>query len=263
MAKIRHEQLCRDASRPVASALRSRGFTVVRHLLPSSKLEYLLHEVGVGNGETLAALSLARELKFSSEGSPGGVGTDSKSGHIFSPLPSFTRRGLTGAPGDTASGKQRGIESDGGAGGSCMIDLDDHPARENTARACGRGRGGVENPGALAISTVSPKRTRPRKICLEGLGLESGDAAKGTGGRGWDPKEYTSRPEEWMKPPVTVVKRRWDHEAKVHGRCSPCRLGRVGARLMTALFVASAAHNFQLRACKNRHMVRKATTVFE
>lgn len=62
------------------------------------------------------------------------------------------------------------------------------------------------------------KKKGPLRISLGGLTLEGG-RTNGTGGDdadGWDPRKHTSRPEEWFKPQPSVVKRRWDDEAKVH-----------------------------------------------
>lgn len=190
LAKIRHEQLCTEASRPVASALRSRGYTTLEQLLPPSKLEFLLGEAGAAAGQVQAAVSLARELEPKQDVSSGG-GDD---GHdTFAPLSPFSRQGLL------AGSRRRTPNSKEGSRGS--------------GRATSRGsrRGGRPGTG-----DETKKRKGPLRMSVDGLGFEGGPGAGGAGnGSAWDPSRYTSRPEKWIRPPPSVIKQRWDDNAKV------------------------------------------------
>lgn len=196
MAKIRHEQLCREAAKPVAAALRARDFTVFRQLLPQSKLKHLFKEVGAGVGEALAAVFLARELTSPPTGSSQRGGSPSTS-QLFLPLWSFSRQ--------TSAGKTR----DGNESGS----LDGTGVRGDESKVSCRGRGVTVSGGDQVPFKEKPKD--PRKISLTGLTLEGGKGCKQAGAEGWDPRRYTSSPENWLKPSRTIVKRRWDDKAKV------------------------------------------------
>lgn len=59
------------------------------------------------------------------------------------------------------------------------------------------------------------KKKKALRVSLRGLG--SGGSAQGAdqGSGKWDPSRYTTRPEEWIRPPPSVIKRRWDESAKV------------------------------------------------
>lgn len=196
LAKIRHEQLCAEASRPVASALRARGYTTLEQLLPPSKLDYLLGQAGAAANEILAAVSLARELKSRQDVSGGGGSRGGDNGHdMFSPLSPFSRRGLL-------TGSRRTPNSKEGSRGS-----------SGTSRGTASRRGG--RPGTRDEgSWETKKKKRPLRISLQGLEFEG--SAGGTGkGSAWDPSRYTSRPGEWIRPPPSVIKQRWDDNTKV------------------------------------------------
>eukprot|EP00903_Cladosiphon_okamuranus_P009171 g8759.t1 len=192
LAKIRHEQLCTEASKPVASALRARGYTTLEQLLPPSKLEFLLGEAGAAGDQIVAAVSLARELKPKQDASGGGGGGDG--GHdMFSPLSPFSRQRLLAGPRRTPTFKE------GSRGGS-------------SSRATSRGSRRDGRPGT---GDETKKRKGPLRISLDGLGFEGGPETGGTGkGGAWDPGRYTSRPEEWIRPPPSVRKQRWDDKTK-------------------------------------------------
>ncbi|CAM9534222.1 unnamed protein product [Ectocarpus sp. 13 AM-2016] len=49
---------------------------------------------------------------------------------------------------------------------------------------------------------------------MQGLELPSRAAGMEQGNGRWDPSRYTSRPEEWIRPPPSVIKQRWDDSAK-------------------------------------------------
>lgn len=208
LAKIRHEQLCREASRPVASALRSRGFLVVQQLLPISKLEHLLNQAGAAAGEMSAAVSLARELKAWSAKSSSRGGT-AGTGHIFPPLSAFCQHALEREPlchkpgANSAKGKPTG---DGTVG------------KSRDSRLTGGGdadRGEYTSPKDKGNKTVKKKGSH--RICLTEVTLDGG-AGKDGDGR-WDPRRYTSRPDEWLRPPCSIIKQRWDDNAKVNKEC--------------------------------------------
>ena len=183
LAKIRHEQLCTEASRPVASALRARGYATFDQLLPTSKLDFLLGEAGAAAGEILAAAALARELKSKQDVSGGGYDT-------FTPLSAFSRQGLV-------AGSRRTLTSKEGSRAS---------SRGAVSRCGGR-------PGAGDETTK--KKKGPPRISLDGLGFEGGHGGGSGKGGAWDPGRYTSRPEEWIRPPPSVIKQRWDDNKKV------------------------------------------------
>ncbi|CAM9169018.1 unnamed protein product, partial [Hapterophycus canaliculatus] len=197
LAKIRHEQLCTEASRPVASALRSFGYTTLEHLLPVSKLEHLLHQAGAGVDESLAAISLAREIKRRHDISGGSDGSDRG---LFSPLSPFSRRGLAGSrrTPDSKEASHRNTRCGG---------------RDANTGTTSRGKTRSGTAGGEGLLEPKQKIT-PLRISLGGL--ESGSTAPGTekGDGKWDPSRYTTRPEEWIRPPPSVIKRRWDESAK-------------------------------------------------
>ena len=211
LAKIRHEQLCTEASRAVASALRARGYTTLEQLLPPSKLEHLLGEAGAGADEALAAVSLARELRSSE--SVGGDGGSGGSGgrDFFSPLSPFSRRGLL-------AGSRNSPDSKGGSrGGSRRGGQRGDSSRGTSRDAASRGSGrlGAREGGG---SWETRRKKRPLRISLGGLECERVVGETLEGGD-FDPSRYTSQPEEWKRPPPSVIKKRWDNNAKV--RVSP------------------------------------------
>lgn len=173
----------------MASALRARGYTTLEQLLPLSKLEFLLGQAGAETDETLAAVSLARELRPRQD-----VGGGGDHGHdMFSPLSPFSRQSLLTGSRRTPNSKER--------------------SRGSRAMSGGTGMRGGGQPGPGEETKV---KTGPLRISLGGLGFEGG--AGGTRkGSAWDPSRYTSRPEEWIRPPPSVIKRRWDDNAKVSG----------------------------------------------
>lgn len=202
LAKIRHEQLCTEASRPAASALRARGYTTLEQLLPPSKLEFLLGQAGAAAGEIFAAVYLARELK-SKQGdvSGGGGGGGGDSCHdVFSPLSPFSRQGLLAGSPSRRTPNTSSKEGSRGSGGF------------TSSRGAASRRGGRPGTG-----DETRKKRAPPRISLGGLGFEgsAGGAEAGAGAGGpWDPTRYTSRPEEWSRPPPSVIKQRWDDNTK-------------------------------------------------
>lgn len=162
-------------------------------------------QAGAGADETSAAVSLARELKSRSAKSSSRGGT----GHTFPPLSAFSRRALEGGtPSSGLRGKGgegeptgRGAVGDSGGGG----------------RAGGGGRGGdgCTSPKGQGHK-ISKEKKGPLRICLTGVRLEGG-AGEGEEDDGrWDPRRYTSRPDEWLRPPCNRIQRRWDDENKVN-----------------------------------------------
>ncbi|CAM9412521.1 unnamed protein product, partial [Ectocarpus sp. 8 AP-2014] len=211
LAKIRHEQLCTEASQPVASALRARGYTVLEQLLPLSKLEHLFSQAGSGASETLAAVSIASEIKPKRD--VGGCGNGSGE-DLFSPLSPFSRRCLArsrGAPISTQrsprSRRREGLDG-------CVSD---ESVRQDGSRGSGRvtsrsnGRPGTRGVGR---SGEAKKKKGLLRISMQGLELPSRAAGMEQGNGRWDPSRYTSRPEEWIRPPPSVIKQRWDDSAK-------------------------------------------------
>ncbi|CAM9455425.1 unnamed protein product, partial [Sphacelaria rigidula] len=69
-------------------------------------------------------------------------------------------------------------------------------------------------PGLVPHSDGAGRKRGPKRISLDGLALEGG-AKDADGDSGWDPRRYVGRPEEWFRPPGTVMKRRWDDDKKV------------------------------------------------
>lgn len=206
LAKIRHEQLCTQASRPVASSLRARGYATLEQLLPPSKLQHLFSEVGAGVDETLAAVSLACEMRPKT----GNGGDDGLCHDLFSPLSPFARRGLAGS--------RRSPNSKEGPRRS-----DSRGTSRGTIRGTSRGSGRPWTGGGGGASETRRKKGPPR-ISVNGLGFEGGVGGTGKWNGRWDPSRYTSRPEEWIRPPPSVIKRRWDSNAKVS--CEHTRLAR-------------------------------------
>ncbi|CAM9409047.1 unnamed protein product, partial [Ectocarpus sp. 12 AP-2014] len=211
LAKIRHEQLCTEASQPVASALRARGYTVLEQLLPLSKLEHLFSQAGSGASETLAAVSVAREIK--SKRDVGGCG-NSSGDDLFSPLSPFSRRCLArsrGAPISTQrsprSRRREGLDG-------CVSEA---RVRQDGSRGSGRdtsrsnGRPGTRGRGR---PWEAKKKKGPLRISMQGLELPNRAAGMEQGNDRWDPSRYTSRPEEWIRPPPSVIKQRWNDSAK-------------------------------------------------
>lgn len=184
LAKIRHEQLCREASGPVARALRSRGYALARDLLPLSKLRHLLGDAGAGTDETLAAVTLIQELR--------GQPPRQSSGGSRSPSAPASRETPAGT-GEASKGAS---------------------SQASTVRPV-RGRSGP-SPGVRASSRG--KRSPPR-ISVGGLGLGGvPDERENLGKGGWDPRRYVSRSEASFKPCRSLVKRRWDDATKVRAR---------------------------------------------
>lgn len=185
----------------MASALRARGYTTLEQLLPPSKLEFLLGDAGAAAGETLAAVSLAREVRSRQDVDVSGVGGgrgDSGTHGMFSPLSPFSRQGLLAGSRRRTPNSKEGSRGSGGTS-------------RGTASRGTASRGG----GRPGTGDETKKKRGPLRISLEGLGFE-GRAGGGAGkGGGWDPSRYTSRPEEWMRPPPSVIKQRWDDNAKV------------------------------------------------
>lgn len=212
LAKIRHEQLCTEASQPVASALRARGYTVLEQLLPVSKLEHLFSQAGSGASETLAAVSIASEIKPKRD--VGGCGNGSGD-DLFSPLSPFSRRCLArsrGAP-ISSQGSWRSRRREGLDG--CVSD---ESVGQDGSRGSGRvtsrsnGRPGTRGGGR---SGEAKKKKGPLRISIQGLELPGKAEGTKQGNGRWDPSRYTSRPEEWIRPPPSVIKQRWDDSAKV------------------------------------------------
>ncbi|CAM9554693.1 unnamed protein product [Scytosiphon promiscuus] len=197
LAKIRHEQLCTEASRPVASALRSRGYTTLEQLLPLSKLEHLLRHAGAGADESAAASSLAREIKQRHDISGGNDGNDRE---LFSPLSPFSRWGLAGSR--RTPDIQEAFPSSGRCGSGGIT-------------STGTSRGSAR-PGTTEGKEFSElkKKKAPLRISLEGLGSGGGTPGAVHVGENWDPSRYTTRPEEWRRPPPSVIKRQWDQSTK-------------------------------------------------
>ncbi|CAM9092452.1 unnamed protein product, partial [Ectocarpus fasciculatus] len=211
LAKIRHEQLCTEASQPVASALRARGYTMLEQLLPLSKLEHLFGQAGSGASETFAAVSIASEIKPKRD--VGGCGNGSGD-DLFSPLSPFSRRYLATSREATISrqGSRRSRRREGPNG--CESD-------ESTRQGRSRGSGRVasrsnEQPGARGggKSGEAKNKKRQLRISIQGLELPGKAAGMEQGNGRWDPSRYTSRPEEWIRPPPSVIKQRWDDSAK-------------------------------------------------
>ena len=91
--------------------------------------------------------------------------------------------------------------------------------RRDRSQAGGGGRGpgeeGHKSPKGEGNIT-SEKKQGPLRICLAGVGLEGG-AGEGEEGDGrWDPRRYTSRPDDWLRPPCSKINRRWDDKARVN-----------------------------------------------
>ncbi len=191
----------------MASALRARGYTTLEQLLPPSKLEHLLGEAGAGADETRAAVSLARELR-SSQGMDGDGGGGGGGGgqDIFSPLSTFSRRGLLAGP--RGSPDSRG-GARGGQGGES--------SRGSSRGTASRGSGRPGTRGGMG-SRETRRKKRPLRISLGGLECEGGGVGGRVEGGEFDPSRYTSRPEEWRRPPPSVIKKRWDSKAKASSR---------------------------------------------
>lgn len=242
LAKIRHEQLCREASQPVAALLRSRGFTSVRQLLPPSKLEHLLRETGTSQGEIYAAVSIVREINpASSPPRTRGVCAGNNGGYViaasgaralFSPLPSSTRKGLVmgrttrGGFGDGDEGsRDTGTNIAGSFGGNNV-------GGEKSIVAVGETLkwGGTKSRDGTRTSPHSDGRRKAQMMRVDNLGLGGGPVANEGTGDGWEPRRYTSNPAEWMKPPPSVIHRRWDDETKVMQRTSVSVFVRFAAR---------------------------------
>lgn len=204
LAKIRHEQLCREASKPIAGVLRNHGFAVARHLLPISKLQDLLGEAGADKGVILGAITLARELKALSSA---GTGDDEYPPSSLNPFrehrsPPGTAHELRQCRKSESAGNRRvygihkGVEKldsslEGKAGGPLL--------RGNSLRKKG--------PTTIDLVEVGSDRVGAKDV-------ESDSR--------WDPRRYTSRPEEWFRPLETLVKRRWDNEVKVRRSIREC-----------------------------------------
>lgn len=199
LAKIRHEHLCREASKPIAGILRNGGFAVVRQLLPLSKLQHVLGEAGADKGVILGAVALARELKALSSAGSEGYGYPPSS----SPTPSCMHRSPTGtSDGLRKRRKPPDVESTGD-GGVCVIHKDVEKFNPSLEGKVG--------------SSTPRKKKGPTRISLGELGLSGAGAKEVESDGRWDPRRYTSRPEEWFRPLDTMVKKRWDNKAKVHG----------------------------------------------
>lgn len=204
----------------MASLLRARGYTTLEQLLPPSKLQHLFSEVGAGVDETLAAVSLAREIKPKT----GNGGDDGPCHDLFSPLSPFARRGLAGSRRSPNSKERpRGSRGRGGTVGGVSDERGRRGESRGTSRGTSRGSGRPWTGGEGGPSET--RRTKgPPRISINGLGFEGGTRGTGKGDERWDPSRYTSRPEEWIRPPPSVIKRRWDLNAKVS--CEHTRLSR-------------------------------------
>lgn len=183
LAKIRHEQLCRDASQAIADHLRTRRYVRVRQLLPASKLQHLFKEAGAGEEEVFAAVALLRELRSGVSNSGGGQPLSSSS------CMATSRGGL----------QRAGVGSNATSIGPWGVTGRLSPGRRKSQGWRVNGR------------------RKPLRISVGGLKLKDTASCQSSGSHGvpWDPRMYASRGEVWFKPPESIVKRRWDEGEKV------------------------------------------------
>lgn len=80
----------------------------------------------------------------------------------------------------------------------------------------GGGEGGCTSPKHKENRIGNNKKKGPLRICLTGVTLEGGGGESEEGDGRWDPRRYTSRPDEWLRPPGSKKNQRWDDKAKVN-----------------------------------------------